>query len=392
MSRYHSYINSAREILNNYGGEEPFASFLKKYFSANKKYGSKDRKQISHLCYCYFRTGKMGIESAVEERILAGLFICSGESNEILLRLKPEWNEHVSLPLNKKLSWLYSENYLEGLFPWADELCDGIDAESFILSHLEQPGVFLRLRPGKEEAVKEKLKNAGIDFQVISRDCLSLPNASKIDKAIELNKEAVVQDYSSQRVGEYLQSAISPLQPEIPVWDCCAGSGGKSIMLYDLYPGTKLTVSDIRGSILINLKKRFSEAGIKNYHSFIIDLLNFLPQFPIPNSQFHLILCDIPCTGSGTWGRTPEQLYYFDKKKIEEYAVLQKKIVSNVLPYLKPGGHFLYITCSVYKKENEAIVDFIKENFRFQLIKSEVLKGYDKKADTMFAALLQKTL
>jgi 16S rRNA (cytosine967-C5)-methyltransferase len=52
-------------------------------------------------------------------------------------------------------------------------------------------------------------------------------------------------------------------------------------------------------------------------------------------SNFELIICDAPCTGSGTWSRTPEQLYFFDEKKIEQYALLQKKIVSTIIPRLK---------------------------------------------------------
>ena len=48
----------------------------------------------------------------------------------------------------------------------------------------------------------------------------------------------------------------------------------------------------------------------------------------------------------------------------------------------------LYITCSVFKKENEAMVDEIREKFNLQLLEMEMLKGYDKKADTLFAALL----
>jgi 16S rRNA (cytosine967-C5)-methyltransferase len=242
--------------------------------------------------------------------------------------------------------------------------------------------------------VKQKLQQKGIEFSIISDDCLALPNATKIDEIIEPDNEAIVQDYSSQRVGEFLQSSIFNPPSQISVWDCCAGSGGKSIMLHDLYPDTELIVSDIRESILANLKKRFKEAGIKNYHSFITDLVNVVPEFqsPIPNSQFQFILCDIPCTGSGTWGRTPEQLYYFEEKKIIEYALLQKKIVSNVIPHLEPGGHLLYITCSVFKKENEEVVDFMKEKFQLQQVKMELLRGYNKKADTMFAALLKKPL
>jgi 16S rRNA (cytosine967-C5)-methyltransferase len=90
VSRYHSYLNSSRQIINQYKGEEPFASFLKKYFTQQKKCGSTDRKQIAHLCYCYFRLGKSLLKIPVEERILIGLFLCSAEPNEILAALKPD--------------------------------------------------------------------------------------------------------------------------------------------------------------------------------------------------------------------------------------------------------------------------------------------------------------
>jgi len=107
VSRYHSFINSAKDILNIYKGEEPLSSSLKKFFSANKKYGSKDRKQISHLCYCFFRLGKAVMNTSIEEKMLTALFICSNESNEILGALKPGWNEKCKLPLNEKLLILH---------------------------------------------------------------------------------------------------------------------------------------------------------------------------------------------------------------------------------------------------------------------------------------------
>ncbi len=254
-------------------------------------------------------------------------------------------------------------------------------------------------RPGYESNVKEKLKDGKIDFKEIASKCLSLSNASKIENIIELDKEAVVQDYNSQRTEEFFKSALQNLIPitigtKIKSWDCCAASGGKSLLLHDLNSNIDLVVSDIRESILINLKKRFAKAGIKNYKSFVVDLtkpelkLQISPK-ELLGKNFELIICDTPCTGSGTWSRTPEQLYFFDEKKINQYASLQKRIVSNIIPYLRESGFLVYITCSVFKKENEEIVNFIRDEFKLELIKMELLKGYDKKADTMFVALLK---
>jgi 16S rRNA (cytosine967-C5)-methyltransferase len=269
-----------------------------------------------------------------------------------------------------------------------------MDHEKFCESFFIQPDLFLRIRPGYENIVKRKLHDAGFDFSEINSLCLSLPNNSKVENAIELDKEAVVQDYSSQQTADFFKLASDSYRDangKLPVtaWDCCAGSGGKSLLLYDNYPDIDLTVSDIRESILANLKKRFTKAGIKRYKSLAIDLTN--NRQPV-TGNFNLIICDAPCTGSGTWSRTPEQLYFFNEKKIDQYADLQKRIVGNVVSHLKINGFLVYITCSVFKKENEEVVKYLQKTFQLKLIRKELLKGYDQKADTMFAALLKKEL
>ncbi|MEP6683798.1 MAG: methyltransferase domain-containing protein, partial [Parafilimonas sp.] len=224
-------------------------------------------------------------------------------------------------------------------------------------------------------------------------DCVAFAPSTNIESIIDIDKEAVIQDYSSQKIKEFLNIIKSELpnpKPEIKVWDCCAGSGGKSILSYDVFEKIDLYVSDIRTSIIQNLKQRFNKAGIKNYKSFIADISN--TKFKSQNQKFDLIICDAPCTGSGTWSRTPEQLYFFQTKKIEDYILLQQNIISNTIPSLKENSYFLYITCSAFKNENEINVEFIKQKFNLELIKMELLKGYDKKADTMFAALFKKNI
>ncbi|HTH30632.1 MAG TPA: hypothetical protein VL946_04740, partial [Lacibacter sp.] len=153
MSRYYSHINSAKTILTAYSGTEPFASHLKKQFAANKKFGSKDRKQITQLCYCYFRLGNSLPDISVEEKLLAGLFLCSHSSNELLLHLKPEWNDVIEMNIEKKLALLNNVVDASSVFPFTNELSDGIDVDEFAFSHLQQPDLFLRIRPGRKDTV-----------------------------------------------------------------------------------------------------------------------------------------------------------------------------------------------------------------------------------------------
>ncbi len=390
MSRYYSYINSAKDIITAYTGAEPFASHLKKQFAANKKFGSKDRKQITQLCYSYFRLGNSLQDVSMEEKLLAGLFLTSQHSNELLKHLKPEWNDVIEMQFEKKVNVLNRVVDAASVFPFTNELSDGIAADEFALSHLQQPDLFLRIRPGRKETVLHQLKAAAIPFTLIGENTIALPNATKIEELIMLNKDAVVQDYSSQRVGSFLENLKSEIENrKWKLWDCCAASGGKSIMATDILSDIDLTVSDVRESILFNLKKRFQEAGIKNYKSFVRDLSQHSP-LTTHHLAFDFIIADVPCSGSGTWGRTPEQLSFFQTASIETYAALQKMILSNVAPSIKQNGFLLYITCSVFQKENENNVRWMQQEYDLQLLKQEVIKGYTAKADTMFAALLQK--
>ena len=65
---------------------------------------------------------------------------------------------------------------------------------------------------------------------------------------------------------------------------------------------------------------------------------------------------------------------------------MQKKIVTNILPHLSEGASFVYSTCSVFKKENEEIAAFIRDSSGLRPDLMENIKGYDQKADSMFAA------
>ena len=386
-------LRYAVRILDAYTDDMPLQGWLKNFFRENPQMGSRDRRQVTEMVYCYFRLGHSLKNSSKEERIITGLFLSNQRKEQILEYLHPEWHEQTEKPVEEKLEVVRTKfpdfDVLE-IFPWKNLLSAGVDHHCYCLSFLERPKMFIRIRPGKEKSVADKLNKHQIDFQdadplaSLPFRTYSFPGATKLDGVFVLNFEAVIQDLSSQRTALFLKKGDNKISE---AWDCCSGSGGKSILITDLNPGCQLTVSDIRESILNNLKKRFNEAGVPQPKFFKADLTD---QNDLPKQMFPFILADLPCTGSGTWSRTPEALYFFDPQSVSDYKQRQKKILSNVTGRLKPGGVLVYITCSVFADENERISEFLT-GLGLKPEKEEMIAGYEQEADSLYAARFIKT-
>ena len=386
LERYFQY---AQAIIRSYTGKEPFHIYIKKYFSQQKKHGSRDRKIITSLCYNYFRLGHgVSNEISFEEKLLLSIFLCENKNSRLTESIKQEWQSTIDLPLNQKLTIVERKFDKEKIFPFSPGLSKEIDAEQFTVSFLLQPKLFIRIRPASEKTVLGKLNKAGLSFEKISSHCLAFSNNEKVSDVLEIDNEAVIQDYNSQQTLDLLKNKFD-LKENITAWDCCAGSGGKAILAFDIFKNIKLTVSDKRKNILENLHTRFTKAGIKNYTFFVSDISATASSNEV-NQTHNLIIADVPCSGSGTWSRTPEQISFFKESEIGSYSRLQKTIIENALPRLESNGYLLYITCSVFKKENEENVDFFQNELKLKLLEMKYLKGYQMQADTLFVALLRK--
>lgn len=390
MMRFQSYFNTAISLIQGYNGSQPLVHYLKAYFAQEKKHGAKDRKYISHLCYSYYRLGHALKELSVKDRLKIALFFAEKAPGYWSGLYKPDWVKNWNEQLEQRIAFveqLYPVFSIQHIYPWKEEISAGIDIPALSIGEFTQPDLFIRIRPGFENVVRSKLKDAEIAFQELSEATLALPNGTKLDNVLEIDQEAVIQDLNSQRV-----RLLFPVLEgsNLRVWDCCAASGGKSILTYDhLKQDFSLTVSDARNSILHNLKQRFSRAGIERYESFIADLS--VSTFAFNGDPYDLVICDAPCTGSGTWSRTPEQLAFFSTDKITLYTTLQRKISQNVAKAVKPGGYLMYITCSLFRRENEEIVkQLLEENDTLELVMQQLMTGYHQKSDTMFAALLKR--
>ena len=386
-SRLNYYLSVSQILVKDYNGLVPFSRILKKYFLHNKKHGSRDRKIISDLCFSYFRLGKALPTLSFDTRIKVALFLCKTNSKGYDELFEDEYLNNWSIDNKIRLLFIekkFSDFKLYDVFPLIEQI-NFSNKNEFVQNHFYQPYLFIRIRKNKYLSVTEKLQRNNISFKEIEKNCLALLNSTKLDSILKINDEAVIQDLSSQRIVQFFELIKSSNSSIKNVWDCCAASGGKSILAVDTLENIHLTVSDVRTLILENLKQRFLEANIFNYTSFIADLSveNKL------NKKFDLIICDVPCSGSGTWSRTPEMLCDFNTEKLNQFVDLQKKISSNALNSLSSSGYFLYITCSVYQDENENVVNYLVNEFGLKIIKSSYILGFNNHADTMFAALLK---
>ncbi len=381
-------LKTFQRILESYRADSPLGKFLPGFYRLNKQMGSGDRRVANRLIYNYFRLGKAIADAPTEERLFVAEFLCNTQSNSFLAHFKPEWEACIDFSLDDKLALVkqaYPAFKLEDVFPWSDKLSPSIDKEAFLKSFFTQPDLYIRIHKGFESKVKATLTDAGISFREESPQCLALPNGTRLENILPEQNWFEVQDLSSQQTANYFKPAKWEHW-----WDACAASGGKSLLLYELEPTIKLIVSDIRESILANLDERFRRAGLLKYQRKILDLTKTVDP-ELHDYEFDGIILDSPCSGSGTWGRTPEMISQFEDYKIQSFKNLQQNIVPNVVKYLKPGKPLIYITCSAFKAENEDMVEFLVNELGFKLEEQTTLKGYEHKADTMFVARLVKS-
>lgn len=389
---FHHYLGSASDILEAYRGVEPFSLYLKSYFKKNKKFGSRDRKFISDLCYGYLRIGKAADTYDIDVQIKIGYYLTHQVDFGFIETFAPELKETISEPLEQKLnliSILFPGFNASDIFSFSDFVSSRIEKHAFSISHLQKPTYFIKIRPGRKEQVIQKLDQHSIPYQEFGELTIGIEQNIDLASIFIIEEEIVVQDISSQNTIEILKGI--KLKGD-SVWDACAGGGGKSILIADKFRFKSNYTSDIRPSILESLEKRLKKANINLSGSFCTDLSNPLSiqaakQF-LPKEGIELIIADVPCTGSGTWGRSPEWLRVFDASEIDVYQQRQINIVENLLSFLRKDGYLLYITCSVFEKENEQVVNTLIGKHHLKIINESYLLGYPQKGDQLYAALI----
>jgi 16S rRNA (cytosine967-C5)-methyltransferase len=146
-----------------------------------------------------------------------------------------------------------------------------------------------------------------------------------------------LQDASSQAAVLRL-----PLRDGDRVLDYCAGGGGKTLAMGAL-ADLALVAHDAETCRMADLPPRAARAGLD------VAILND----PAALAPYDLVLVDAPCSGSGTWRRTPDAKWRLTPERLAELTALQDSILDAAAPLVAPGGHLAYATCSVLREECE---------------------------------------
>lgn len=228
------------------------------------------------------------------------------------------------------------------------------DADAFFNSIHESPPVSIRLHP---------YRTAGLPAS--GRVCWC-SNGFYLDNRPAFILDPLfhggayfVQEASSMFLEQYiLQTRLN--EKPVTVLDLCASPGGKSTHLLSLlHKDSILVANEAIRSRIPALKENIIKWGYPN-----VLLTNNDPSaFSELQGIFDLIICDAPCSGEGMFRKDPDSIKHWSEAKVKHCAERQKRIVGQAWKALKPGGIFIYSTCTYNADENEEVLWYLLQNF-----------------------------
>ena len=168
-----------------------------------------------------------------------------------------------------------------------------------------------------------------------------------------------VQEASSMFHEHVIQQLIHEIgNDDLRVLDLCAAPGGKSIAIRSILPDNCLLYSNepirARAQVLM-------ENMLKWGHPNVVVTNNYARDYQRANMRFDIIVADVPCSGEGMFRKDANAIGEWNLQNVEKCWRLQREIITDIWPCLKPGGYLVYSTCTFNAHENEENVNWIAE-------------------------------
>ena len=174
-----------------------------------------------------------------------------------------------------------------------------------------------------------------------------------------------VQEASSMFLAHVLRTVVMPRWPQgiTTALDLCAAPGGKSTLLRSLLPDDCLLVSNepnrARAQVLAENLAKWGHPKVLVTQAYAAEIAHSIGKEGFVEHPFDLILADVPCSGEGMMRKEEEAVRQWSPSFVSECAALQRGIIADIWPALRPGGFLIYSTCTFNPEEDEENVEWI---------------------------------
>ncbi len=320
---------------------------LQRLLAAERRFGARDRRLYRELLYTalrYLPWIEPGLDSDPERavRLIAWLAAETPATRDFRAELRGDWPDAGSLAARAEFLGLHAADLLPA---WLREECPAAFSPAELEAQLARAPLWLRLQTDEPAAVAAEFASLGWP----TAPAAVLPTAWRVLAEADVTRSAAfatgrieVQDLGSQLV---LASA-APAAGE--AWlDACAGAGGKTLQLARLLgPAGTVDAHDIRPTALAELRQRADRAGLRTIRTVAAPAAG----------AYAGVLVDAPCSGSGTWRRSPHLKWVTTPATLTERAQRQQELLGRFAAAVRPGGRLVYATCSLCRRENAAVV------------------------------------
>jgi len=360
----------------------PADVLVTKFFRARRYAGSKDKRAISDYVYGILRARalyrwalkRLGATLSARNMMIVHLVRHDADA----LRLFGEDNPFAPTRLNEE-----EEDFLRKLkhLDWHQAPIEA----AYNLPDWALPGLTRRFGKSLATAAASLNETAPLDIRVNSLKASGksfdqiLKNESELFEknkfsalgyrakvAINLGAHKAFSDglIEVQDEAAQLASSLVDAYPGAQVVDLCAGAGGKTLaMAATMENRGQIHAFDISPKRLSSLKKRMQRAGARTIqvHQVTASGAGREIAFGPLEGMMDRVVVDAPCTGTGTWRRSPDQRWRFDAESLKAQAMLQGTLLAEGAKLVKQAGRLVYMTCSVLPEENEDVVaSFLK--------------------------------
>lgn len=343
-AQYQAVLELISEIFKD---ARPADNIINAYLRERKYIGSKDRRFITETVWQIIRNRRrleFDARSKDPRRIL--LYFLRHEDFDLLSADSP----YALSPLSKEeKQWLSVSN--DEPYPSAveaetpDWLFAKINDMSLLKALNEPAAADLRINALTRELIIKKLQKEGLFFRPVRYSPIGIRSSERVNLhncMAYQEGEIEVQDEASQ-----IAAILADVRPDHKAIDYCCGAGGKALTIAFLNDNRgQLDIHDINWGRLEAVKDRAARLKINN--------LNIVKE--LKDKDYNRFITDAPCSGSGTWRRSPDAKFRLTPQQLAELVKTQSAILETAYNHTARGGRIVYFTCSILREENEDVI------------------------------------